>query len=263
MAEPIPNLKFAANLSTMFQDLPFCQRFEAARKKGFKAVEAQFLYDYDVSALRNAKMSSGLEMVLINSPVGDMDTFGLASVPGQEVSFITSIQQATVYAVATDCKKVHIMAGIKQANDHEDDIYKIYVNNLRVGVEMLEEYNISAVIEPICPEVKENYFLDSFAKALKVIAEINSPNLELLLDFYHMHMMGLTPDVGIPLCINTTGHVQISQAPNRIEPFAPGPIDYDITLELLQTYKYKGYIGLEYKPSDPVKGFDWLHLYGF
>ncbi|GFY47828.1 2-oxo-tetronate isomerase [Trichonephila inaurata madagascariensis] len=204
MAAPNPDFKFAANLSTMFQDLPFFQRFEAAKAKGFKHVEAQFLYEYDADELRKAKKSSGLEMVLINSPAGDFGTFGMASIPGEEVSFQTSIQKAIVYAVATDCKKVNILAGNRRRGFDEEDLYNCFVNNLRSAVEILEEYNISAVIEPICNQVIENYFLDSFTTALKAIKEIGSPNLELLLDFYHLHMMGLTPDDGISLYINCT-----------------------------------------------------------
>lgn len=247
----------------MFGDVPFYRRFEVAKRRGFKAVEAQFLYEYNPSELRDAKINSGLDVVLINSPVGDLDTFGLACIPGQELSFITSIQQATVYAIATDCKRVHIMAGVKQPDHHEEDLYRIYVNNLKVGVEMLEEYNISAVIEPICNEVKENYFLDSFDKALKVVTDVGSEHLKLLLDVYHMRMMGLNPEFGIPLCMDITDHIQISQAPQRVEPFAPGLIDYTKVFDLFEKMNYKGYIGLEYTPTDPEEGFQWLQSYGF
>ncbi|GFS76782.1 putative hydroxypyruvate isomerase [Nephila pilipes] len=263
MASSPIKLKFAANISTMFQDLPITDRFEAAKKKGFTAVEAQCLYEYDPKSLREAKLSADIDVVLINSPLGDVDTFGLASVPGQEVGFIKSIQQATVYANAVDCKTVHIMAGTKRADHLEDDLFNIYLNNMRVGVEMLEEYNLSAVIEPICKEVKENYFLDSFDKAVQIISEVNSPNLKLLLDVYHLHMLGLNPESSVPSYLEYAGHVQISQAPQRNEPFATGLIDYEEVLNILQERKYNGYIGLEYTPSDPVKGFEWLESYGF
>ncbi|GFT16959.1 putative hydroxypyruvate isomerase [Trichonephila clavipes] len=135
---------------------------------------------------------------------GAYDTLGMASRPCDEVSFYNSIHQSIVYAVATDCKKVHILAGTRHSGYLEEDLFKIYVGNLKLALKMLEEYKISAVIEPICNEVKENYFLDSFATALKAIEEIGNPNLELLLDFYHLHMIGLTPEESIPLCIKST-----------------------------------------------------------
>ncbi|GFV25547.1 putative hydroxypyruvate isomerase [Trichonephila clavipes] len=134
---------------------------------------------------------SGTSLKTINNTTkaGDYATFGMASRPGDEVSFIKSIEKSIFYAVATDCKKVHILAGTRRSGYHEEDLFRIYVKNLKVALEMLEKQNISAVIEPICNEVKENYFLDSFATALKAIEIIQNKNLELLLVGTFSHLI--------------------------------------------------------------------------
>ncbi|GIY54621.1 putative hydroxypyruvate isomerase [Caerostris extrusa] len=164
----LSKLKFVANLSTNFCDDDFCVRFEKARDSGFKAVEAQLLYDQNVGDLEKARFKTDLKVVLINSPAvskysGD-HSLGIACIPGFEVEFLQSIHSAIIYATALDCKKVHILAGLKDENTKDEEWMPFYVQNLKQAAEMLSEYNIQALIEPICPQTKPLYFLDSYEK---------------------------------------------------------------------------------------------------
>ncbi|CAL1272707.1 unnamed protein product [Larinioides sclopetarius] len=256
--------KFAANLSTMFDNADFTERFKRAKELGFQAVEAQSLYDLDPKDLAAVRKQTGLEVALINSPSsGEIDyfggqAFGLACIPGQEIEFHKSLLKAIKYATAVGCKKIHILAGLKQDGLSEDELYTAYKQNMESAAECLEEHNILGVIEPICFHVKEKYFMDTFPKAISVISEVGSSNLKLLLDVFHLHMLERNVEAGIKKYLKYAGHVQISQAPGRQEPFFPGEIDYDRIFALLEEMKYNGHIGLEYTPSDAVKGFTWL-----
>ncbi|KAF8790497.1 putative hydroxypyruvate isomerase [Argiope bruennichi] len=259
--------KFAANLSTLFDEDDFSERFRRAKQLGFQAVEAQNLYHLNLDDLKAVKKETGLEVALINSPKsGTVDYFegqgfGLACIPGQEVEFNKSLLKAIKYAHSLECKRIHILAGLKQDGICEEDLFRTYKQNMEAAADCLEEHNIVGLIEPICPQVKELYFLDNFDKAMNAISEIGSSHLQLLLDVYHLQMLEGDVEKGIKKYLKYAGHVQISQAPGREEPFYPGKIDYEKILEMLADMQYDGHIGLEYNPSDPENGFKWLESY--
>ncbi|KFM60708.1 hypothetical protein X975_02752, partial [Stegodyphus mimosarum] len=241
-------LKFAANLSTMYNELPFNERFAAARKSGFDSVEILNPYIMPLEKLKDLKSKNELNVVLINSPPGEEGEFGLACIPGREFDFQMTVKQAIEYAYGLGCPRVHILAGLTNDNFMADDFKQAYVNNVRCAAEMLEEYCLTGLIEPISPAVKENYFLNSFETAVQVLEELQSPQVKLLLDIYHLKMLTGTVD-GLVGYLQYSDYIQVSQVPGRHEPSCKGEINYQEVFDLLEQH-YSGHIGLEYKPSE-------------
>lgn len=258
-------VKLAANLSTMFKDGSLADRYSTALQMGFKAVECQFPYDTPLEEIRSRKTSSGLEQVLINSYPGDLSKgeLGFAAKPGCEGEFLRSLETTLNYAKALNCKKVHVMAGV--TGGHCDkSMEEIYVKNLRRAADMFEKEGIVGVIEPLCNQVKPGYFLNSYEKGAKYVAEINHKNMRLLLDVFHMQMLSGNLTNTIKEIFPLVGHVQVSQAPNRQEPSAPGEINYRYIFELIEELGYRDWIGLEYFPSgSTADSITWIKDYGY
>ncbi|CAN8010484.1 unnamed protein product [Ixodes pacificus] len=262
---PTMPVKLAANLSTMFKDGSLADRYSAALQMGFKAVECQFPYDTPLEEIRSRKKSSGLEQVLINSYPGDLSKgeLGFAAKPGCEGEFLRSLETTVNYAKALNCKKVHVMAGV--TGGHCDkSMEETYVKNLRRAADMFEKEDIVGVIEPLCKQVKPGYFLDSYEKGTRYVAEINHKNMRLLLDVFHMQMLSGNLTNTIREIFPLVGHVQVSQAPNRQEPSAPGEINYRYIFELIEELGYRDWIGLEYFPSgSTADSITWIKDYGY
>ncbi|XP_035224485.1 putative hydroxypyruvate isomerase [Stegodyphus dumicola] len=179
--------------------------------------------------------------------IGEEGEFGLACIPGREFDFQINLKRAIEYAYGLGCHRVHILAGLTSKNFTNDDFTRTYVTNLRIAAEMLEEYCLTGLIEPISPAVKENYFLNSFETAVQILEEVQSPHVKLLLDIYHLKMLTGTVD-GLVGYLQYSDYIQVSQAPGRQEPSHKGEINYKDVFNLLEQH-YSGHIGLEYKPS--------------
>ncbi|XP_015907945.1 putative hydroxypyruvate isomerase [Parasteatoda tepidariorum] len=259
-------LKFAANISTMFHEVDVLNRLDMCRRFGFTAFEAQNLYDIDIENLLAKK--NGLDMVLINSPpdiksnnTSNNNYFGYACLPGKEVEFQESLSKAIEFAKSVGCRKVHILAGLKDGSD-KNELRKTYIENLKRSALLLEKENLIGVIEPLCPEIKPNYFLDSFDDAIEYIKEVGSDHLKLLLDVFHLEMLHKDTLNLMSKFYPYAGHVQVSQAPDRDEPSAKGRIDYQKVFELLNGYS--DFIGLEYTPKrSTVKSLSFLKPCGY
>lgn len=253
--------KFCANISFMFTEKPFLERYSAAKKAGFKAVESGFPFGYSVEEVLKAKQSADIDQVLINVFTGDVTKgeLGFAAIAGKEQEFQQSIIKTIEYAKALNTAKIHIMAG-KLSGTPTEENDRSYESNLRYAVDLLTKENITALIEPINNISIPMYYLNCYKKASEVIKKINSPNLRLMADIFHMqHIRGNVTST-LKEFRDIIGHVQIAQVPNRCEPNTDGELNYPYLLKtIFEDHGYNGWIGLEYRPErDTVAGLKWI-----
>lgn len=175
--------KFAANLSMMFNEVPFLDRFEAAAKAGFRAVEFLFPYEHPKNEIAARLKANGLTQALFNLPPGDWSRGerGLAALPGREKDFDAAVATGLAYAEATGCRLLHAMPGLR----HHGGDRKVYVSNLRRAAKRAAEDDVSIIIEPINTRDIPGFFLNTTAEARAVIYEVGEPNLGLQFDLYH------------------------------------------------------------------------------
>ncbi|MFQ5828674.1 MAG: 2-oxo-tetronate isomerase [Candidatus Methylomirabilia bacterium] len=256
--------KFAANLSMMFQEVGFLDRFDAAAGVGFRAVEYLFPYDFPPQALAERLKASGLEQVLFNLPPGDWAAGerGLAALPGREVAFREGVQQALEYARTLECRQVHAMAGIPPTGVPRETCEAVYVQNLRFAAEELKASGIRILMEPINTRDMPGYFLNTVAQARQIREAVGSDNLFLQLDFYHCQVMEGDLAERFKANLGWTKHVQIAGTPGRHEPDV-GEIHYPYLFGLMDELGYAGWIGCEYRPrGGTVVGLGWARRYG-
>jgi len=269
--------RFSANLHYLFTEVPFMQRFEAAAQAGFEAVEFQVPYDYPPEELRSRLQAHALKMVLFDAPVGNwaQGDRGLAAVPGRQSEFRESLTRTLEYGAALDCTTVHVMAGVVGAGHAYDKARQVYIENLRYAAGYLGEHGLTAVIEPINNKMglvhggpdyttqgMHGYFLNHTGQARAIIEEVQSDNLFLHLDCYHMQMLEGNLAHTIRENIGLVRHFQIAGVPGRHEPDV-GEINYPYLFQLIDQLGYSGWIGCEYRPrQDTWKGLGWAASYG-
>lgn len=242
--------RFAANLSMLFTEVAFLDRFARAAAAGFEAVEFLFPYDWPPDNVRDAANAAGVEVVLFNLPAGDWAAGdrGLAAQPGRAAEFIAGVDLAMVYARALGCPRLHAMAGI--GGDRAT-----YVANLRDAARALARDGIELMIEPISRAAMPGYFLHGFDAARAVLAEVGAPNLRVQADLFHMGVEGLDVAAALRAGIADIGHVQVASVPGRHEPDAAA----FALFELLDEIGYAGWVGCEYRPLGPTEaGLEWL-----
>ena len=248
-------LRFSANLSLLYADLPLLERFAAAHADGFKGVEVQFPYEVPSALIASELHALGLTQVLINAPPGDLRAgdFGLAAVPGRERDFADSVEFAIEYARALRCSCIHVMAGLAGVDVDRQEMRTVYVDNLRRACARFAAHEMLVLIEPINSHDVPGYFLNRQHDAFEVLREVGAPNLRMLMDFYHLQMM----EGGLTRAFETyrayVGHVQIAGVPGRHEPNV-GEINYRFVFDMLQQLKYSGWIGCEYHPKRDGSG---------
>ncbi|CAH1103094.1 unnamed protein product [Psylliodes chrysocephalus] len=259
------NMKFCANLAFLFPEKGLLNRYQLAKEAGFKAVETGFPYGLEKDEVVAAKNASGIQQILINIYTGDVSKgeLGFAALPGKEKEFRDSIVKTIDFAKGLGAKKIHIMAGKLEGNatDCNDSTYE---NNLRYAANLLEKENILGLIEPINKYSVPNYYMNSYEKAIAVLKKINSPNLKLMLDIFHLQLIKGNIAHTINELKQYIGHVQIAQAPDRNEPNTNGEINFKYVLETLKREGYDDWIGLEYKPlGDTREGLKWIEELGY
>lgn len=259
--------RFSANLSLMYPELAVLDRIAAAYADGFRAVEIQFPYEIPASIFANALRSHGLEQVLINAYPGDLQAgeFGLAALVGRQRDFVASVELAIDYALALNCPRIHVMAGIVRVGEDPASSRRIYVENLRWACERLASHDLELLIEPINAYDVPGYFLNSLTLAHEVLHEVGASNLRLLMDFYHLQRMQGQLAESFETYRQHVGHVQIAGVPGRNEPDA-GEIHYPFLFELLDRHGYEGWIGCEYRPARAGQGgtsagLNWFNPY--
>lgn len=258
--------RFAANLTFLFNEVPFLDRFAEAARAGFRAVEFAFGYDFAATDIAARAAAHGLEVVLINAPPGDFAAGerGLASLPGRERDFAASITTALRYAQALRCPRIHVMAGVvPDGADAADRArrWQCFRQNLELACREAAAVGITVMIEPINPRDFPGYLLTTQAEAHALREELRLPNLSVQMDFYHAQMVEGDLATKFRRWQPHIGHVQIAGVPGRHEPDV-GEINYPYLFRLLDDLRYEGWVGCEYKPvTDTVAGLGWLDAF--
>jgi hydroxypyruvate isomerase len=251
--------RFAANLTMLFTELPFMERFEAAAKAGFKAVEYLFPYAYDKKELTAALRGNGLQQVLHNLPAGNWDggERGIGCHPDRVSEFREGVGMAIDYATALGCPKLNCLLGKLPAGVSPEQARKTTVENLRFAARELQSAGIMLLIEPINHFDIPGFFLTRTDQALSIIDEVGSTNLLLQYDIYHAQRMEGELAATITKNMARIGHIQLADNPGRGEP-GTGEINYAWLFKHIDAAGYTGWIGCEYKPkSDTVNGLGW------
>ena len=252
--------KFAANLSMMFTEVDFLDRFKAAADAGFKGVEYLFPYDYPVAQIKERLDANGLTQVLHNLPAGDWGAGerGIACHPDRVEVFRAGVDHAIEYATALGCQQVNCLAGIQPQGVTDAAARSTLIENLRYAAEKLKAAGILLLAEPINTRDIPGFFLNRTEQALALFDEVGSDNLKLQYDIYHMQIMegDLAPTIEKHLA--RIAHVQLADNPGRNEP-GTGEINYPFLFAHLYRLGYDGWIGCEYKPKAATsEGLVWL-----
>lgn len=255
--------RFAANLTLMYTEHAFLDRFAAAAADGFKAVEYLFPYEHSPADIAERLRAHGLTQALFNLPPGNWAAGerGLAALPGREDEFASGVQQALRYALATGCKRLHAMAGLVRSDADPGRMRRTYVENLRRAARQLAPHGITLLVEPINTRDMPGYFLCSQQQAHDILAEVGEPNVKVQMDLYHCQIMEGDLLVRLKRHLSGIGHLQIAGVPERHEP-DEGEVDYRWLFDRIDALGYDGYIGCEYRPrGDTSAGLGWFAPY--
>ena len=255
--------KFAANLTMMFNEVDFLDRFAAAGAAGFTGVEYLFPYAFEADELAARLKDNGLVQVLHNLPAGDWDAGdrGIGALPGRESEFREGVEKAIEYARALDCPLLHAMAGLMPDGADGQKYRETYVENLRLAAEACAGNGIRLVIEAINTRDIPGLYLHNTRQAADIVAETGSDNLFIQYDIYHMQVMEGDLAPTIEAFLGQIPHMQLADTPGRHEP-GTGEINYPFLFGHIDRIGYDGWIGCEYKPADRTEdGLGWLKSY--
>jgi len=251
--------RFAANLSMLFTEAPFLERFGRAARAGFEAVECQFPYEATPEQIRAELQAHGLSLILHNLPAGNWAAGerGIACHPDRVAEFREGVQRAITYAAALGVKKINCLVGIRPAGVTESDARATLVANLRHAAAELGAHGIDLLIEPINTFDIPGFFVSTTAQALALLDEVGAPNAYVQYDAYHMQRMEGELAGTLQRHLARIGHVQIADNPGRNEP-GTGEIRYDFLFRHLDRIGYSGWVGAEYKPAGVTEaGLGW------
>lgn len=253
--------KFAANLSFLFTEQPFPERFKLAAAAGFRGVEYLFPYDWPAAEIAGWLAEAGLEQVLFNLPAGDWAAGerGLACLPGRQGEFAESVERACDYAMQLDCARLHCLAGLSPAGHDAAELAATYVANLQFAADRCAAIGATLLIEPINSRIDmPGYWLDDVAKAFRLLDRVDRGNVQVQLDLYHAQIIQGDLARTIEANLGRIGHIQIADNPGRHEP-GTGEINYPFLFDLLDRLGYAGWVGCEYKPlTTTAAGLGWM-----
>lgn len=257
--------RFAANLTMMYAEHGFLDRFAAAARDGFTAVEFLLPYDYPAATLAALLKENGLRQVLFNSPCGNWKSGdrGLAAVPGREQEFRDGFLLALEYARVLQCPRVHAMAGIPPSETNRAEVRGIYAANVAWAAEKAQAAGVEVVIEPIAQRNMPGFFLNRQDEAHAIAAEIGAPNLKVMMDLFHCQVEEGDLAFKIRQYLSNPretriGHFQLAGVPERHEPSA-GEVNYAYLFDLIDRLGYEGWIGCEYSPAAGTsEGLGWF-----
>ncbi|MFF3495507.1 2-oxo-tetronate isomerase [Streptomyces sp. NPDC002795] len=254
--------RFAANLSTLYPEYEFLDRFAAASADGFEAVEYLFPYAYGSGELRARLDEHGLRQVLFNAPPGDWDggERGIAALPGRASEVREGVEKALEYAAALGSPRVHMMAGLVPEGMSRAECRDTYLTNLAYAAEQAAPAGVDILIEPINTRDMPGYFLNHQADAHAVVREVGAANLKVQLDLYHCQIVegDLTATLRRDLPTGRVGHLQIAGVPDRHEPDA-GELNLRHLMHAVDALGFSGWIGCEYFPkAGTSEGLGWL-----
>ncbi len=254
--------KLSANLSFLFNEVPFLERFGEAALAGFDAVEFAFAYDVAVEEIAARLARHRLACVLINAPPGNLEAGerGIASLPGRERDFAVSMKTALHYATALGCTRVHVMSGVlpPDADRQRRELQRAtLVRNLRTASATAREHGVTLLVEALNPRDVPNYLFSTQAEAHAIRAEVAATNLEVQMDCYHAQIVEGDIAAKLERWLAGIGHIQIAGVPGRHEPDV-GELNYEWLLRRIDELGYRGWVGCEYRPlRDTASGLGW------
>jgi hydroxypyruvate isomerase len=252
--------KFAANLSMLFTEVPFLERFKNAANAGFKAVEFQSPYPFSASDIKQQLDQYNLKVVLHNLPAGDWDAGerGIACLPDRTEEFRLGVAKAIEYAKTLGAPQVNCLAGIAPAGVDSAQLRNTFISNLQYASAELKKEKIRLLIEPINIFDVPGFYLSKTQQALEIINDVNSDNLFIQYDIYHAQRMEGELVNTLEKNLSKIGHVQIADNPGRNEP-GTGEINYHNLFKMIDQIGYTGWIGCEYKPLKKTEvGLNWI-----
>jgi hydroxypyruvate isomerase len=253
--------RFAANLTMMFTEVPFLDRFAAAAEAGFTAVEFLFPYDHPAEEIGRRLHGNGLTQALFNLPPGDWNAGekGFAALPARFDDLKKSLETALPYAQATGVKRVHLMAGIAERSDAK--AIEAFYKSVAWAAEFFAPHNLDVVLEPINSRNVPGYFLDDFGFARDLIRELKMANLKLQFDIYHCQIIHGDVTTRLREMMDIIGHIQIASIPSRNEPDGE-ELNYPFLFGELDRLGYRGFVGCEYNPRGRTEdGLGWFDQY--
>lgn len=250
--------RFAANLSMMFTEVPFIERFAAAAEAGFQAVEFLFPYGFAASEIKAQLSRHDLTLALFNTSAGE---WGRAALPGREHDAHADIDLALEYALALECEQVHIMAGVVPDGADGARYRATFIDNLRYAADRFAAHDKRILIEALSPGVKPGYLFSSQYQALGIAEEVDRPNVFIQLDTFHAQKVDGNLSHLIREYAGRYAHVQIASLPDRHEP-DDGEINYPWLFRLFDDVGYRGWIGCEYQPRNTTQdGLGWFNAW--
>ena len=252
--------RFAANLSMLYPQHEFLDRFAAAAADGFAAVEYLFPYDFSAQEIQQRLSENGLVQALFNAPPGDWAAGerGIASLPGREEEFRSGIARALEYAAVLGNDRIHVMAGLLPSEDLRERHHAVYVQNLAYAAEQAAKAGITILIEPINTRDMPGFFLNRQDQAQAICKEVGAANLKVQFDFYHCQIVEGDVISKLRRDFAGVGHIQIAGVPDRHEPNL-GELNYAWLFDEIDRLGYTGWIGCEYRPKgDTSEGLQWL-----
>ncbi|MCA3338562.1 MAG: 2-oxo-tetronate isomerase [Alphaproteobacteria bacterium] len=255
--------RFAANLSMMFNEVPFLDRFALAAKAGFKGVEFLFPYEHPAAEIAARLKDNGLQQVLFNAPAGDFakGERGMAAIPGKQADFRESIKLALEYATALACPRLHIMAGLKPEGVAHDTLTAVYGANLAYAAEECAKVGVKPIIEPINHRDIPGFFLNTTDQAAAIIAAIGPEKLGMQFDLYHCQITEGDVVKRVKKHLPLIAHMQVADTPGRNEP-GTGEVNWPFVFKTIDALGFRGWIGCEYRPAgETLAGLSWFAPY--
>jgi hydroxypyruvate isomerase len=252
--------RFAANLSMMFTEVPFLDRFQAAAAAGFPGVEFLFPYEYTPEEVASKAKAAGTEIVLFNMPAGNWGAGerGITGLPGREAEFREGVEKALLYAEHLGVPRLHAMAGIAPAGADAAACRATLIANLKYAAAKLAEKNITLLLEAINTRDMPGFIVSTQKDSHAICEAVGAPNLKMQMDLYHMQVMEGDLATTLKRYASQCGHIQIAGCPERNEPDT-GEVRYEYLFRVLDTMGYDGWLGCEYRPAGKTtEGLRWL-----
>lgn len=257
--------RFAANLSMLFTEYPFIERFDRAAAAGFQAVEFLFPYGEDIPAIKDALSRNGLTQVLFNLPAGDFAAGerGFANDPSRTREFRDGVGRALEIAATLECRQLNCLIGLVRTDTPLDQQWETVVENLRYAAEQTAQAGVRQLVEPLNTFDTPGFLLTGTTQGLELLDRIGSDNVRLQYDVYHMQRMEGNLTATIAARLDRIGHIQIADSPARHEP-GTGEIHYPFVLAEIDRLGYEGWVSLEYRPSGTTEAsLGWLRDWGY
>jgi hydroxypyruvate isomerase len=257
-------MKFAANLSMMFPELEPAERFQAARRCGFTAVEYLRPYEFPLADVQHWLQDAGLELILLNSPLGNpaAGERGLGTLPGRQADFRDGVDLTLDYANGLGAGMVHLMAGVVPEGLTRAECEAVFIENARAACVVAAKRGVKLLLEPLNARDVPGYLHSTSAGARRIIEAVGHENLYLQYDLYHMQIMEGDLVEGIGRNLDVIGHIQFSSVPGRHEP-QHGEVNMPYVFDQIDAMGYEGWLGAEYRPkAGTLEGLTWAVPYG-